>query len=207
MHAWTERKNGRMAAAQPVRSTPRIFRRTLAAETEAICACGGGCPSCSARFDSLDVSTPGDAAEHEASRIAESAIGGAATPGIARGRPLQPSAELEHPGRMPAGDIVGGAHHSPGEPLDATTRDFMGARLGEDFARVQVHASPDASASARSLAAQAYTVGEDIVFGAGCYAPESPKGRRLLAHELVHVMQQRRGATLLQRQGDEEEAG
>lgn len=66
----------------------------------------------------------------------------------------------------------------------------MERRFGHDFSRVRVHAGSTAAASARSAAATAYTVGSDIVFGAGCYNPHSTAGRRLLAHELTHVVQQ-----------------
>jgi hypothetical protein len=67
----------------------------------------------------------------------------------------------------------------------------MESRFGHDFGTVCVHTDAKAAASARAVNAIAYTVGRDIVFGAGQYAPESPTGRRLLAHELTHVVQQR----------------
>ncbi len=69
----------------------------------------------------------------------------------------------------------------------------MEERLGADFSPVQVHAGPAATASARSLDADAYTVGEDVVFKADRYAPGTTAGRRMLAHELAHVVQQRAG--------------
>ncbi|HEX5208425.1 MAG TPA: DUF4157 domain-containing protein [Steroidobacteraceae bacterium] len=78
-----------------------------------------------------------------------------------------------------------------GTPLEATLRAQMERALGFDFASVRVHSGPDARVSASRLGAQAYTVGRDIVFGAGQFAPHSTSGRRLIAHELVHVMQQR----------------
>jgi hypothetical protein len=82
---------------------------------------------------------------------------------------------------------------SPGRPLDAATRSFMEDRLGHDFGHVRVHADAKAAESAASVNALAYTVGADIVFGAGQYSPESTGGRRLLAHEMTHVVQQGRG--------------
>lgn len=69
----------------------------------------------------------------------------------------------------------------------------MEPRLGHDFSGVRVHADGQAAASARSLGARAYTVGADIAFGRGEYAPETTEGRRLLAHELTHVVQQSPG--------------
>jgi Domain of unknown function (DUF4157) len=79
---------------------------------------------------------------------------------------------------------------SPGMPLDAETRTVMGTRLGHDFAQVRVHTDDRAVASARTVDALAYTVGSSIVFDRGRYAPHEPKGRGLLAHELVHTIQQ-----------------
>jgi hypothetical protein len=66
----------------------------------------------------------------------------------------------------------------------------MEARFGEDFGRVRVHADSAAAHSARALDARAYTVGQDIVFAAGQYAPETRGGQHLLAHELTHTLQQ-----------------
>jgi hypothetical protein len=83
---------------------------------------------------------------------------------------------------------------SGGRLLDHETRRFMENRFGYDFSRVRVHNDSAASASARALRARAYTVGNDIVFGAGRYAPRTNEGRRLLAHELTHVVQQTPGA-------------
>ncbi len=80
---------------------------------------------------------------------------------------------------------------SPGQPLDASTRAFMEPRFGRDFGSVRVHASGEAADSARAVNALAYTVGRDIVFGAGQFAPATHQGQKLLAHELTHVVQQR----------------
>jgi hypothetical protein len=80
--------------------------------------------------------------------------------------------------------------HSPGHPLDSATRAFFQPRFGHDFARVRVHADDEAARSARASGALAYTVGNHIVFGHGQYAPETPAGKRLLAHELTHTLQQ-----------------
>jgi hypothetical protein len=83
---------------------------------------------------------------------------------------------------------------SPGEPLDVALRAEMEQRLGHDFGDVRVHADARAAAAARMLDADAFTSGADIVFGAGRYRPGAEDGRRLIAHELVHTLQQRRGA-------------
>src|SRR5439155_8647179 len=82
---------------------------------------------------------------------------------------------------------------SPGHPLDHGTRNFMESRFGTDFSDVRVHTDSRAAESADALAANAYTTGRDIYFAAGKYAPSSDSGRRLLAHEVAHVVQQRSG--------------
>jgi hypothetical protein len=79
---------------------------------------------------------------------------------------------------------------SPGQPLDADTRAFMEPRFGHDFSRVRVHSGAAAEQSARDVNAHAYTVGHDIVFNTGRFAPGTHQGRRLIAHELAHTLQQ-----------------
>ncbi len=79
---------------------------------------------------------------------------------------------------------------SPGQPLDAGTRVFMEPRFGHDFSQVRVHADTKAAESARDVNALAYTVGRDMVFGQGQYAPSTYAGRQLVAHEMAHVVQQ-----------------
>ena len=78
-----------------------------------------------------------------------------------------------------------------GRPLDASTRAFMEPRFGHDFSRVRIHTDPQAARSAAEMEARAYTIGHDIVFGSGEYAEGTSGARRLLAHELAHVVQQR----------------
>ena len=83
-----------------------------------------------------------------------------------------------------------------GHPLDRPLRQEMTQRFGYDFSRVRVHCDGDADQSARDLNAHAYTVGHDISFAANRFAPNTLEGRRLLAHELVHVVQQRNDSGL-----------
>ena len=80
-----------------------------------------------------------------------------------------------------------------GQSLDAETRAFMEARFGQDFSRIRVHDDAAAGVSAKAVEAQAYTMGEHIVFGAGRYSPSSSSGRELIAHELAHAIQQYKG--------------
>src|SRR6266849_3925933 len=86
--------------------------------------------------------------------------------------------------------IVHNVLGSPGQSLDTGTRDFMEPRFGHDFSNVRVHTDARAAESARVANALAYTVGRDVVFGTGQYAPATSEGRKLLAHELTHTIQQ-----------------
>ena len=104
--------------------------------------------------------------------------------------PAGPSAaEAEHAITDP--DTVDASVQGPGAPLDMALRRSMEARFGHDFGEVRIHDDGAANAAAARLGAAAYTVGSDVVFGSGRYAPQTPRGRRLLAHELAHVVQQR----------------
>jgi len=80
-----------------------------------------------------------------------------------------------------------------GAPLDERTRSDMGAHLGVDLSAVRVHADGHGDALSRSVQAEAFTVGSDVFFRSGRYAPETGEGRQLLAHELTHVVQQTAG--------------
>lgn len=86
--------------------------------------------------------------------------------------------------------IVYDALRSPGQPLDADIRTFMETRFGHDFSRVAIHTNTKAAESTRAVNALAYTVGRDVVFGEGQYAPYTHAGQQLLAHELAHTVQQ-----------------
>jgi hypothetical protein len=88
---------------------------------------------------------------------------------------------------------------SSGQPLGEATRAQMEDRLTFDFSGVRVHADAEAAHSARAVGARAYTIGSDVVFGAGEYAPRSREGQRLIAHELTHVRQQASAPPMLQR--------
>jgi outer membrane protein OmpA-like peptidoglycan-associated protein len=89
--------------------------------------------------------------------------------------------------------IVSEVLNSPGKALDPADREALSARLRHDFTKVRVHADSRAAASARAVDAAAYTVGSHVVFDDGKYAPRSSEGQSLLAHELVHTLQQGAG--------------
>lgn len=87
-------------------------------------------------------------------------------------------------------DVESVINSSSGRPLDPKTRNTMESRIGFDFGKVRIHTDARAAASAKALGARAYTVGNNIVFASGRFAPQTTAGRRLLAHELTHVVQQ-----------------
>ena len=80
--------------------------------------------------------------------------------------------------------------HGGGQPLSPSNRAFMDPRFGRDFSQVRIHTDSNAAQLARSINARAFTLGRDVVFGAGEYSSGASSGRRLLAHELTHVIQQ-----------------
>ena len=86
---------------------------------------------------------------------------------------------------------VRSAVRTPGQPLDVATRALMESHFGQDLGDVRVHTDAHAAESAAAIGANAYTVGHEVVFGAGEYAPKTTEGRALLAHELAHTIQQR----------------
>jgi hypothetical protein len=83
------------------------------------------------------------------------------------------------------------ALRGPSHALDTNCRTFFESRLGYDLSNVRIHTDPCGADSAATVNAHAYTVGQDVVFGSGRYQPSTDEGRRLLAHELVHTIQQR----------------
>jgi hypothetical protein len=104
-------------------------------------------------------------------------------------------------GRLPAAvpvavlDVVS----TPGRPLDPASRAFMEPMFGRSFGDVRIHDDGRAADSAAEIRAEAYTLGRHVVFGAGRYAPSTEIGRRLLAHELAHIVQQDDGGPALMR--------
>src|SRR5438270_13216460 len=152
----------------------------------------------------LTISQPGAVYEQEAERVAEQVIQ-VETPASSEAPSTSQNARLgandlftrketsdtsvhETASAPPLVDEV--LSSGGGQPLDESTRSFMEPRFGHDFSRVRVHADGRAAESAQSVNALAYTVGQDVVFGGGQYEPETMEGKKLLAHELTHVVQQ-----------------
>ena len=121
-----------------------------------------------ARKPRFPVGQFGDPLEHAADEIADQQSRASAPP-------------------IPA--IVRNVLHNSGRALDADTKTLMGARFGQDFSAVRVHTNAQAAEAARALKASAFTVDSNIVFADGAYEPGTPRGQRLIAHELVHVLQ------------------
>jgi hypothetical protein len=136
----------------------------------------------------LTINEPGDRYEQEADRIADQVLPAPAhdgTPSRIQRFVGQPTQQTE---TAPAS--VDRALASPGSPLEPALRQDMEQRFGHDFSGVRVHSGAVSEQSAREVSAHAYTVGHDMVFGAGRFAPGTHEGRRLIAHELTHVVQQ-----------------
>lgn len=140
----------------------------------------------------LKVNAPGDIYEQEADRIADQVL---STPMHSAGNGALPRIQhfLGQPIRYKeaAPKSVDQALASPGKPLEPMLLQDMEQRFGYDFSRVRVHSGSVAEQSAQDMNAHAYTVGSDVIFGAGRFAPETHEGRRLIAHELAHVVQRR----------------
>jgi hypothetical protein len=166
----------------------------------------------------LNISQPGDAHEQEADRVADEVMrmpdtfGAHASEALPAARDSVEQHELKLERKENGNAIQSAEGFSPpgfnqqpsgGAPLEPQARTFMEQRLGHDFSHVRIHRSAEAAQSARTVNALAYTVGSNIVFGQGQYAPETHEGKRLLAHELTHVAQQGGGThrpSLIQRQ-------
>lgn len=150
----------------------------------------------------LKIGAPNDQYEREADRVADTVMR-MTEPGLRRQTGEAEEKELPQARSLvqrrvngagasgAAPPIVDEVLRSQGKPLDTATQHFMGSRFGHDFSRVRIHTDGRAAASVGAVSARAYTVGQDVVFGAGHYAPDTDSGRRLLAHELTHVVQQR----------------
>lgn len=141
----------------------------------------------------LTVNAPGDVYEQEADRIADQMMA-MSTDTAVRGAPPRihrfSGQSNGQTAAVPAS--VGQVLASPGRPLEPALQQDMEQRFGHDFSRVRMHSGSLAEQSAQDVNAHAYTVGHNIVFGVGKLAPGTNEGRRLIAHELTHVLQQAR---------------
>lgn len=138
----------------------------------------------------LNVSRQRDRSEREADRIARETTAPSESvvprPSRSEGTPRESSPSARHVSTTPKRDLDA----SSARPLPPSVRSYFEPRFGVSFRAVRVHDDRRADELARRLAADAFTYGSDIYFSEGNYRPETASGRRLLAHELTHVVQQ-----------------
>lgn len=166
--------------------------------TPEACPFGGACHTCPVQTK-LTVDEPGDEYEQEADRLAEQ-VTAMPQPRLQRQEEEPEEEEEEEPvqtkradGQAPCLDPSLEARIcslSGGQPLPRSERSFFEPRFGHDFGQVRVHTDARADRLSQAMNARAFTRGRDIAFGTGQYAPRTASGRRLLAHELTHVVQQ-----------------
>ncbi len=174
------RTTGHVAwAAAPERALATAARSAPSPSGLQACACGGQCPRCNA--STFRLSQPGEPNEKEAARVAEQVTRSPAPAGAA--------ANISPPSAPSPRRLLSGL--GDGQTLDAATRAFFEPRFGADLGAVRVHHDHRASAVARRFGASAFALGQDIVVDERHYQPGQPGGRSLLAHELVHTLQQR----------------
>ncbi|HSN77444.1 MAG TPA: DUF4157 domain-containing protein [Anaerolineae bacterium] len=148
-------------------------------------------PTARAIQTKLQISEPGDEYEREADRIADQVMA-APSPHTLGSAPLR----IQRLSGQPAGQAseapasVNQVLASPGRPLEPALRQDMEQHFGYDFSQVRVHTGAIAEKSAEDVNALAYTVGHDVVFGSARFTAGTHDGRRLIAHELTHVVQQ-----------------
>ena len=172
------------------------------------CACGqhtqsgGECTACSKKKlnqplqAKLRIGESNDKYEQEADRVAEQVMRMPKPKNSVGNKFLQEKPLIQRRvsntqiGATEAPPIVHDVLSAAGQPLDQATRSYMEPRFNYDFSQVKIHNDSKAGESANAVSARAYTVGQDIVFGANQYVPGSSAGNHLLAHELTHVVQQ-----------------
>jgi hypothetical protein len=201
MSAATAAKTAAAAAASTPANAPRLLLQRA-------CACGGSksplgdqCEACQAHAlqRKVVIGASDDPYELEADRVADQVLRRKPNPST----PADPVAVQRTPMHPLAAETaptsVDRTLARAGTPLEPRLRADMETRFAYDFSHVRLHADSTAADSARDVSARAYTVGRDIVFGAGQFAPGSEHGRRLIAHELTHVVQQSAASPLARR--------
>jgi hypothetical protein len=201
------------------------LQRTIGNQAALRIHAGSTGPAVRAVQTKLAINTPGDEFEQEADRVAEQVMR-MPEPRLQRACACDEAGPEHQTEKLPQGDVrvqtkridagdrgqtaasplIDDVLSAPGRPLDTAARAFMEPRFEYDFSQVRVHSDESAARSARDIAANAYTVGNHIVFNTGKFDPDTGAGNRLLAHELTHVIQQNAANTpSLQR--DDEKGG
>jgi hypothetical protein len=158
----------------------------------------------------LEISSPGDEFEREADLVAEQVmrmpeplIHDQAVAGNAEGSLCREEEEASIQAKRADGQISKSSPtmavqkhiaSSEGVPLPQSTRDSFESRFGYDFSQVRIHADFQAAEATQAINARAFTIGRDVVFAKGQFSPQTDSGRKLLAHELTHVVQQQGGS-------------
>lgn len=197
MEPSTHRRTSRQRVASTSASfrTLPISRAPAGLYRKSDCSCGGTCPRCQSDLllhqANVRIGSPGDRYEQEADRVAERIVAdNASRPMLQQSDAVlqKKSASARHTAEAisPRGRVVSGQ----GELLPTSVRTYFESRMGYDFRHVRIHRDKRATTLAEQLQARAFTLGRDIVFGESQYQPATRQGKRLLAHELVHVMQQ-----------------
>jgi len=182
---------------QPVQTTNTPTSGTLQRQ----CACGnhtvagGECAECAKKKHSLQrklaIGASNDPLEREAERVAAQVLAAPTHPKVSNTPPRIQRFSGRTNGQIDTAPAsVDRVLASPGRPLEPVLQHDMEQRFGHDFSRVRVYSGAAAEQSAREVNANAYTMGYNIVFGAGRFAPGTHEGRWLIAHELTHVVQQ-----------------
>lgn len=165
------------------------------------CACGnktvasGECTECSKNKSGLQrklaIGVSNDPLEREADRVADQVLAMPTNSSIGKTPPRIQRFTGQSTGQSDTAPAsVDRVLASSGRPMEPVLRQDMEQRFGQDFSQVRVHSGSAAEQSTRDVSAHAYTAGHSIVFGAGQFAPRTLEGRKLLAHELTHVVQQ-----------------
>ena len=218
-------RTGGMSSAMPLRPSqaPMLQRKCAECEEEDQKQVQAKQYLATARAPSLVIGPADDPAEREADRAAEQIMQMSEPAPVDLSAPTQinrkcTACEEEAAKTLqakPAGvsqvgteevvaSTVQGTILKPGQPLDQDAQSFFGKRFGYDFSQVRVHSDEQSTASTKALHARAYTVGNHVVFSEKEYSPHTVIGKKLLAHELAHVIQQSSGNPQIQRQGEVE---
>ena len=192
-----------MSAVAPLQAAPAKSAPPAQAPSKGMlrrkCGCSatttanGACAECapSAPQAGLVIGATGDPLERDADRIATHVLAAPANSAVGGAPPhIRRAGEQRLHTAASAPASVGRALANAGTPLAPGLRQDMERRFGHDFSRVRVHLDAGAAQSASEVQARAYTAGHDVVFAAGRFAPATEAGRRLIAHELTHVLQQ-----------------
>jgi hypothetical protein len=199
----TRNRQGTNHKQVPVKKSVPTFSGSIPLiQLKSLCPCDGGCPRCTGVIQAkLKIGEPNDKYEQEADRIADQ-IMRMPEPGYPEyfedeNERIQAKQIQAQTLAVPANIETGiSALKGGGQPLPESARAFFEPRFGRDFQDVRVHTGAKAADAANAVNAKAFTTGNDLVFGADQYSPHTTEGKRLLAHELMHVVQQKESQTI-----------